>query len=143
MAKARLRPYLLIGAAAVAALFCVTPWGLQLDHAAYDTYFLARGEQPLRDDVIFVAIDSFEFLDNRGNRIGGGGKMTSYEISDISDYIPEHERTVTVEGQFSGTKWGLKLDCETSSTSYEDLGGSCTEKKTDQDFKYTPAGGSK
>ena len=48
-------------AALIAALFCITPWGQQLDHIAYDSYFNLRGPQPLRDDILFVAIDETSF----------------------------------------------------------------------------------
>jgi len=48
-------------AAAIAALFCVTPWGKQLDHIAYDSYFNLRGPQPLSKSILFVAIDETSF----------------------------------------------------------------------------------
>jgi adenylate cyclase len=61
MAAARTRPYLLVVAAAVAAAFCLTPWGQTLDRLAYDSYFGIRGHQQLSDDIVFVAIDETSF----------------------------------------------------------------------------------
>ena len=61
MAEAQAKPYLLAAAAAVAAVFCLTPWGETVDHLAYDSMFLARGEGQLTDDIVFVAIDEISF----------------------------------------------------------------------------------
>jgi adenylate cyclase len=61
MSKKRLKPYLLIAAAALAAAFCLTPWGQAFDRLAYDAYFKVRGEQHLPDDIVFVAIDEISF----------------------------------------------------------------------------------
>jgi adenylate cyclase len=56
-----MRPYLLLIAAALAAGFCLTPWGRVLDYATYDTFFKLRGPQPIQEDIVFVAIDETSF----------------------------------------------------------------------------------
>jgi len=56
-----IRPYLLLVAAGIAAGLCLTPWGQSLDHVAYDTWFKLRGAEPVRDDIVFVAIDETSF----------------------------------------------------------------------------------
>ena len=61
MPETRSSPYLLIAAAVLAAAFCLTPWGRPLDYAAYDTWFQIRGPEPIRDDIVFVAIDESSF----------------------------------------------------------------------------------
>ena len=61
MAAARTRPYMLLVAAAVTALFCLTPMGRALDRLAYDGWFGLRGHQPLTTDIVFVSIDETSF----------------------------------------------------------------------------------
>lgn len=59
--RSQQKPWLLVVASFAAALFCLTPWGDNLDHLAYDTLFLIRGEQAVTDDIVFVAIDETSF----------------------------------------------------------------------------------
>ena len=61
MPATRQKPYLLVAAAALAALFCLTPWGQALDYLAYDSFSKLRGKNQLSDDIVFVAIDETSF----------------------------------------------------------------------------------